>query len=56
MMVMRFSTLSAPEEEEERQRRELWRIAVVLLLQTDPSPQIPKSPCHHTAFPSSFSL
>lgn len=51
MMVIRFSTLSAPEEKEVRSRRELRRMATVLLLQTQPRPQSPQNPSSTMLFP-----
>lgn len=57
MMVMRFSTLSAPEEKEEHERRECGKMATVLLLQTQPRPHSSNNPLWSTVlFHSSFSL
>lgn len=57
MMVMRFSTLSAPKEKEEHERRECGKMADGLLLQTQPRPHSSNNPLWSTVLsiaPSPF--
>ena len=56
MMVMRFSTLSAPKEKEEHERRECGKMAMVLLLQTQPRPHISNNPLWSTVLFPQFLL